>query len=163
MAWVSLVVVMILLYAPVVVLGSAVAMQGLTLLEVSAAIWLGLWLLLLALERAIGGDILSRLRLREGLLYAQRPYLSKHLAIWLALLVLVGYAVQLAQQLLDSIWRLPLPYHLEPPLVVAATLTLLAGSAFWLEACCRYDSHIRSNQQRRKEKQEAIARPGAYK
>lgn len=188
MAWVSFVVVVILFYAPAVGLGRLLQEEAITvdltvlslsidipivghlrLLSYSLALWLALWVVIALVDRAIRAEILGRARLRNGMLFALRPYIATHAAVALAGVAL-GYITAkailmwLAQRVLaevSPILAALLPVELNMQMAVLSVFTLIVAYGHRWEQTSRYRADIRLNQLRRKSRQKAIVIPTA--
>jgi hypothetical protein len=116
---------------------------------------------LLLLEGISKIDLLSRIKLRNRMLYALRPYVANNIALGLARLVLGYTVVKIALTWADQRLGALLPYDTDPGLVVLSVFALIVGYGFGLEQRRRYEADIRRNQRRRKSQQTAIVVPAA--
>ena len=175
MAWISFVVVVLVFYTPVIGLGLPFVSLSLNvplvghvrLFVLSVGAWLVLWVALLVFERFSGVDLLSRARLRNGMVYASRPYVARRLAVVLAEMSL-GYLIVRALLSLAARFVLSpiapmlgalLPYDLDMGTVVLSILTLIAAYCFGVEQRYRYEADIKRNQRIRRREQTSIVIP----
>lgn len=184
MAWISFAVVVFLFFTPFIGLGRTIQEQGILvevnieslsisaeipytgyvrLLLYSVASWLVLWALLLLLEKITKADVLSRARLRNGMLYALRPHVGNNIALVLAIVILVYPLMKIVLVQIDPMLGALLPYRLNLEVITLSLFTLIADRGFRLEQQYRYRAEIRRNQRERKRRQTAIEIPTAQK
>jgi hypothetical protein len=182
MGWISYALVVILLYTPLVGLGRIIQEQEIPLeIEIeslplsvdvpytgyirlflySVAGWLFLWGLLFLIERISKIDLLAKAKLRNGMLYARRPYFSNNLVSVLASVILVYPVVKVILTQIDPMLGDLLPYNLDIGMIVLSVFTLIVSRGFRLEQRYRYEADVRRNQRRRKRQQTAIVIPTA--
>ncbi len=178
MTWISFVIVAIVFYSPLLDLGASIVHAPSTdfvirfvsltlpitgygrLFVFSLAAWIVLSAILIGIESLLVPYIITRLHLRNGLLFASRPDVSLVLAEILAWIIL-GYFV-VKTLLTEVVARfIPaaadiLPIKLDMILIVLSLLTLIAVFGFKLEQTIRYTADIRRNQLQRKKTQNVI-------
>jgi hypothetical protein len=188
MAWISLVIVALVFYTPLIGLGRIVQEQTfspqdlLPWLPVSAPIpysgyvrlfvysflvWFFLWLVLFMLETYLVSSaqsgqrgLLGRLRLRNGMLYALVPQFSNNVAVWLAWIVFVYGGARSVLLSMDVKQAAAFfPLEIDWGIMAFSALTLIAGYTFGFEQRYHYEADIRLNQARHKKRQTEIVVP----
>lgn len=149
MTWISGVVVLFLFYVAV---GPLIRPEPdqLQAFLYSIAAWIILSIALIILERFSGKDWLALTRLRNGMLYSTRPYISNNLAFWLACGILGYNGTKFILSSIDSAWGAMLPWDLGG-MVFPSTFILIVVAGFVAEQRYRYLNDIRKHQLERKE------------
>jgi len=147
MTWISGAVVIFLFYVAV---GPLVRSDPLQTFLYSVVAWLLLSIALIILEKLSGKDWLALVRLRNGMLYSTRPYVSNNLAFWLACGILGYTIVKFILSLMNSTWGALLPWDLSG-MVFPSIFILVVVAGFAVEQRYRYLNDIRKHQLERKE------------
>jgi hypothetical protein len=210
MAWLSLVIVTLIFFSPMIGLGTSLAAQDvalrvslpfitlsfsipftgpLRLFFYSVVLWLVIWLAPLLLERLLNIDFISKISLKNDLIYASRPYISNRIAVFLAKtflwffiiksLLIIGlqtaieYLVPIiASRLISNLseWAtglfsqgvqslIGIRSSLSVTLFVFCILVLIASKAFEWEKKYRCKTLILNNQFKRRQNQKDIEFP----
>ncbi|MFN8472502.1 MAG: hypothetical protein U0822_09955 [Anaerolineae bacterium] len=162
MAWLSFVIVALLLYNPLfsvnaLLPGVATPPLGYGILGLyGLAGWVLLWLGLLGIDALLRGNLLGMLRLNNGYLFVEYPEISSHLAFALAVVIpIAGVVASIGLQLFHSFPQSDLAMKA----VALSVLTLAAFLGFRLEQRLRYSDNLRRQRAMRKKQQKAIVIP----
>jgi len=159
MTWISFGVAVSLFYTPVIGLSYIIQIEPIPLFLYNLGSWIFLSLALLILDRTSNIDLLSKAKLRNGMLYALRPYVSNNIAVVLASVILGYTVVRLLMTWVDTGLSSRLAQDFEWGIVVLSIFTLFAYCGFTLERQLRYEADIERNQRHRKQQQETIVIP----
>lgn len=158
MSWISLVIIAFVSYNPIYNANSYLKMDSLRFFLYSVGAWFLLASIFLLIESASHLDLLSKTRLRNGMLYSTRPIISNNLALALSAIILTYSLLKLISKLLDARLLALFPYDLDN-LVFPSALILLASLGFLVERRYRYLADVRRHQADRKRTQKKVGKP----